>query len=167
MTDAPNDDEVETLATLIRLFKGRRSYRDLGAEAGEGLGWSRWRQLGDPNFALNTVPKPETVITMSRVLRVPQRRIWLAIGREMGLDVDTGSSPFLARMVARTSALSQRQQNLLLELIAEFVDLQVALAEMQEQAAEAAAEKPVRQLRAARKTTGTESRGPRGGARTR
>ena len=154
----------ETLTSLIQATKGRRSYADLGEESGPGLGKARWTQLGGAHPLL-AVPGFETVKTIARVLRVSERRVWLAIGREGGVDV-SGESPLMDRMVARTDALTENQVDILIEVIAEWVDLQLSLNELKA-AAEEAAVKPVRHLKAARKTTGTEARGPRGGAKKR
>lgn len=163
-----SDDTPETLASLIAAMKGRRSYADLAKESGPGLGEVRWGQLAGTAVALRAVPKFDAIQTIARVLRVSEARVWLAIGREGGLTLDE-ESPLLSRMPARTSVLTPKQVDLVLEMTTELVDLQLAVQELQDAPAKTPAKRTaaVTQLRAARKSTGTESRGPRGGAKKR
>lgn len=154
----------ETFTELVIDRKGRRSYDELAKDSGGAVGRSRWQDYGSKAIPLGGAPSRENVAAIAQGLRVPTWRVWLAIGRELGLYADQGQTRLAVRINPEADLLTRAQENLVASLVDELVAAQKVLhASGNGQAEELAAVSPIR--RAARRTTGTESRGPRGGAK--
>jgi hypothetical protein len=139
----------ETLADLIAERKGVLSYGDLATASGvTSSTWHRWAGGEFPTGADN-------VKAIAVTLQVPERRVWLAVGATQGLNVATPSETALSLALSGLplDTLTPKQVDLLAGLAGELVAAQGRQRDT--------IGAPVRQLRAARKTTGSESRGPR------
>lgn len=152
------------LHELIHARKGRLTYGDLAAKGG-GPVESRWQQLGSAS-AMKSSPSLDNIKGIAEGLRIPEAIVWDAVGRSIGVsiparDASSPHSDLWVRMPTGTEKLTETQIDLLVALVEEFLHQLDLIAELN-------GTKPgstVRRLKAARRTTGTESRGPRGGTR--
>jgi hypothetical protein len=155
----------ETFTELVteRKTATRRSYDELAKDSGGAVGRSRWQDYGSKSIPLRGAPTTDNIRAIALGLRVPTRRVWLAIGRELDLYEDTGQTRLASRINPEADLLSRHQE----DLIAEFVDELVAAQKAKQGVAAPENDTNVRSIRrrAARRTTGTEGRGPRGGAK--
>lgn len=148
----------EDLADLIAEHKGVRSYGDLANVSGvTDSTWQRWATKGATSErAIST----KSVKVIASTLHIPERRVWLAVGVTQGLNVTTPSETALHLALSGLDLdnLTPKQVDLIAGLAGELL---AAQARRQDEVGA-----PVRQLRAARKTTGSEKRGTGAGSRT-
>lgn len=160
------DQTGETFTELVIEKKGRRSYDDLVKDSGGVVSRSRMQDYGAPGMPLENPINSATIRGMAIGLRVPEERVWLALGRELGHYKGEGL-PRLAKMInPEADLLTRAQERLILDLVDELVTAQKAQKKAGATATDEAADANVRPIRrAARRKTGTEDRGPRGGAK--
>jgi hypothetical protein len=183
---------AETFAELVRDRKGNRSYSELVADAGHQIKVSRWQDYGSGR-PLGGAPSSENIRAIALGLRVPEERVWLALGRTLGHYKGEGRTRLQQDLNPESDILTRSQENAVREFVDELVAARKAalgLSQAEElgaavkraQKAEAQAAKALERVaeleseleqrltqptplrRAARRTTGTEGRGPRGGA---
>jgi hypothetical protein len=149
----------EDLADLIAAHKGALSFGDLADASGvTDSTWQRW--------AVKDKPATERAISITSVkliaatLSVSERRVWLAVGATHGLNVAAPSETPLSLALSGfpLDDLTPKQVDLIAGVTGELL---AAQARRQDEIGA-----PVRQLRAARKTTGNEKRGTGGNSRT-
>lgn len=138
----------ETLADLIAQYKGVRSFMDLARESGGEISHGSWQRYGDAGRTYGgRTPDTESLKVVARVLGISERRLWLAVGASVGMDVNAPSESrlHLALSGLPLDDLTQRQVDLIQGTAGEFLTAQ-----------EAADVTPIRQHR---RRTGNEGRG--------
>jgi len=159
-----DEDAGETLTLLVMERKGKQSFDDLVHASGGKISRSRWQDYGMPGVYLRGAPDVENIRAIAQALRVPTWRVWLAVGRELELYKDPELPRLALSINPEANLLTRQQENIAVSLVDELVAAQKILGGATgSQAEDDTNVRPMR--RAARKTTGTEGRGPRGGAK--
>lgn len=95
------------LQELIAAHKGDRSYRELAKACGNNPTAGRLQQMSAGD--LKEWPKPETIQSLSRGLRVSEVAVVLAVAESLGLDVTRASASLDDYLPAGTQRLTEDQ----------------------------------------------------------
>lgn len=117
--DAPEPNRAEpTLADLINLRKGKRSYADLSRDAGGYPTRNRFQQLATvPDQS--RFPDPETLRGVARTLAAPMSEVVLAAARTVGLPVPPADPNIL--VIAGVGDLPQEARDLILDMARDMI----------------------------------------------